>query len=178
MDWPGWAGVQGIASILGLIAIVIAVVDFLLRVEEEAPQALAFHVDRQVDRDDVPDPVYRVIVQARVMGPRTLHEPRWRSWGGLPQTFLPMPSVIDARDGWQQCTVYVRQSDLASVQVGLVWVVPRRTASHAGASRVSLQKDGAGERWVVHRWRAWPRRTPGRWKPFLSDPDRKAMNVP
>lgn len=182
MDWwsaPWWAGVQGVASILGALAISIAVADFLIRMNHEAPRAMSFTVKREGEgiRDDR-SPFITVTVTARPMGAHVLYEPEWRVWGiGVPR--LPeMSPVLDVRSEPESITVHVPRDDLAKVKVGVAWVVPLRFGPFASASRVTVDRYGIYERWEVYRWRYWPRKANGRWIASRSPKKRNPINGP
>lgn len=164
MDWlsePWWAGVQGVASVLGVAAIIVAVVDFLIRMNLEAPDAMSFNVRRSQPVNGIVE----VTVTARPMGPHVLYEPQWRIWGDDSVHTPPIdPPVLDVRDEPVEMTMRIHHARIESIKVGLVWVVPRRFSSHAAAARRGIAPTGDYERWVLYRWRYWPRKANGYWR--------------
>jgi hypothetical protein len=183
MNWlsePWWAGVQGVASVIGVLAISIAVADFLIRMNHEAPRAMAFTVNREGEhpRDDDDSQFITVTVSARSMGAHVLYEPEWRVWGMGTYNLPEMPPILDVRSEKATLELYVQREDLAKVKVGVVWVVPLRFGPFAAGSRVSVGRNGVYERWEVYRWRYWPRKKTGRWIAGRDASKRNPINAP
>lgn len=169
MDWLSaqwWAGVQGVALVVGVLAIAIAVADFLIRMNLGAPPAMALTVRRVGAQLRDPRSLVDVTVTARPMGTHVLYEPRWRSWGDSDLLLLDeLPPVLDVRDEPVSVTFQVDRKHLDQVKVGLEWVIPRRFGSYTAASRRGIGAMAPYERWTLYRWRRWPRRSIGYWKP-------------
>lgn len=167
MNWweaAWWAGVQGVTSILGALAISIAVADFMIRANRESPRAMAFSVSRERGwiRDQSNDWL-DVTVRTRPMGEHVLYEPRWRVWGIEHIEIPDMPPVLDVRSDPETLELRVPRDLLPLVWIGVEWVVPRRYGSFAAAARVEVKQNGAYERWEIFRWWRWPRKEAGRW---------------
>lgn len=176
---PWWAGVQGICSVLGLIAILIAVADFLVRINDAPFRAMSFGVTRVGERmRDQRAPDVEVTVTARPMGEHVLYEPRWVVWDNGMYDAPELPPVLDVRSDPVSITLHVKHEDLDTVKVGLAWVVPRRFGSFAAASRTTVSPGGIYERWEVYRWRLWPRKTVGRWVRGRDVSKRNPLNGP
>ncbi|MFJ3029833.1 hypothetical protein ACIPEQ_13400 [Curtobacterium sp. NPDC087080] len=168
MDWwsaPWWAGVQGVASVVGITAIAIAVVDFLIRMNLEAPNAMSITVRRVGANLVDARATVEVTIIARPMGPHVLYEPEWRVWGddSVTPPWIDSP-VLDVRDEAVEMTMHVHRDRLKDIKVGIEWVVPRRFGSYKAASRRGIAAMSDYERWVVYRWRYWPRKTNGYWR--------------
>jgi hypothetical protein len=156
--WDGWNGIAAIATLAGLLAIGLALADFLIQRNSEPPDAVSFHLECN---ESVLEGVVTVTVSVRVQGPVVLYEPCWTLYDdGRPMPDLPRR--FDVTDGPQTTELkFLTSIQLEQIKLGVTWVTPRRRAFAAGA-RVPL-KGGHLERWVVYRWRLWPRKTSGRW---------------
>ncbi|UBQ02753.1 hypothetical protein [Curtobacterium sp. TXMA1] len=183
MNWwsePWWAGVQGVCSVIGVLAITIAVADFLIRINHEPPTAMAFGLKREGEyvRDER-HPYVTVTLTARPMGAHVLYEPEWRVWGTDAVTIPELPPVLDVRSDPASITLYLPHDvDLAKVHVGVLWVVPRRFGPYAAGARTTLDADAEYERWLIFRWRYWPRKTNGRWVTTKEAGKRSPMRGP
>ncbi len=168
MDWwsaPWWAGVQGVSSVIGVLAISIAVADFLIRMNHEPPTAMSFTVEREGERvRDDRRPFVEITVTARPMGAHVLYEPQWRVWGLKNATIPELEPVLDVRSQPASITLLAPYgTDLAKIHVGVIWVVPRRFGPFAAGARTTLNREGVYERWRIFRWRYWPRDANGQW---------------
>jgi hypothetical protein len=161
LAWNGWSGISAIATLAGLLAIGLALADFLIQRNSKPPDAVSFRIDRN---ESVLEgvAVTTFTVSVRVQGPVVLYEPSWTLYGdGRPMPDLPRR--LDVTDGPQTIELPPFRTDIEQIKLGVSWVTPRRRAFAAGA-RVPL-KGGYLERWVVYRWRVWPRKSSGRWVP-------------
>lgn len=161
---PWWAGVQGILAILGVLAITVAVIDFIIRQSEAAPRAMAFKTNRSgvVENGHID-----ITITARPMGPHVLYEPEVRVWGyterGLNDLNDDLPAVLTASDDPIIINLRVPHEKLSDAWVGVCWVVPKRWVPHAAGSRIQLNLRSDYQRWELYRWYRWPRRISGRW---------------
>jgi hypothetical protein len=158
LSWSGWNGVAAIATLFGSVAIVIAVAEFLIQRNGEPPDATSFHVERSTPQDGV----ITVTVKMRVLGSVVLYEPRWELYDDG-RSLPDLPPRLDATDGWQSVVLrFWEDIPLEKIKLGVVWIVPKKRAYAAGA-RAPLRGSGHHQRWVLYRWRLWPRKAAGRW---------------
>jgi hypothetical protein len=160
LEWPGWSGIGALVGVAALVAVVVAVVDFLLRQRDVAPRAVAFTID---NGGVVTNGWVDILVTARIMGPRVVYEPAARVWGAAYLDLPRVEAVLDARSERVEIPLRLKADAVDGMWVGLVWVDPRRRRSQAGGSRVHLM-DHRYEYWEPYRWQVWPRRSAGRWK--------------
>jgi hypothetical protein len=174
---PWWSGVQGVVSVIGILAIVIAAADFIIRLNADGPDAMSFEVEREGadlrgDRE-----IVTVTVTARPMGDHVLYEPAWRVWGKQ-MTPAELPPRLDVMSDPVSLVLYVHRDELKDVRVGMQWVVPRRYHPYAAAARCTVERGGVYERWRPYRWRRWPRHTNGRWVAGKDASPRNLLNRP
>lgn len=159
---PWWVGVQGIAALIALTAVIIAVVDFMIRMDDAQPQAMSFTITRKADAEYT-----EVTISARPMGAAVLYEPAWVIYGRKIPLGDNMPPVLTATDEPETLTIRVPSEELPSVWVGITWVETQGrgalSSSYARCSRVSLDATARYQRWVTYRWWRWPRKNVGRW---------------
>lgn len=163
---PWWAGVQGIASVLGVIAIIVAVADFIIRSKEGSPDAISLHVAREPSDGNT-----TITATFRVMGSHVMYEPEYVVWG-LPMN-VPLPELpprIDVHAGMQEAAMFSVPDSIAldDVRVGVAWVIPQRRMGYAAVSRTTVGLSLDYERWVRwewYQWPWWPRQAGGRWRP-------------
>jgi hypothetical protein len=174
---PWWAGVQGLLAIVAISAIVLAVIDFLLRLNAAGPNAMTFSTRRS---GVVVNGVAQITITVRPMGAHTLYEPEWRVWGfDVDIDELPeMPPILRADDEPVSVTLRVPHEKVRNSWVGVAWVVPRRWSSRAGGSRIELKLGGEYEYWKVYWWYRWPRRAPGRWVRRKAGGERSPLHIP
>ncbi|WP_152427260.1 hypothetical protein [Curtobacterium flaccumfaciens] len=159
-SWSGWAGVQGLASVVGVGAVATAVVDFVssrdLRVGEVVN--LGFETHRERGNWDY----QHVKVRVYVTGPQSVYGAAWRVWGtnlNLPK----LPRVIDAATNEQTIEFSIHRDKLASTRIGVVWLVPRRFLPFARGLRRSLDLESPREVYKRRRWPWWPFKRAGHW---------------
>ncbi|MFC9559913.1 hypothetical protein [Agromyces sp. NPDC056965] len=174
LEQPWWAGVQGLLAVVGIVAIIVAVVDFILRHSESAPRAMSFTLDRS---GVVENGVTKITVTVRPMGPHLLYEPEIRVWGYTAFDTPALPPVLSAHDDAVEIEMTVPKDKLAETWIGVVWVVPKRWAPHAAGSRIQVIPNPDYQSWMLYKWRFWPRLLSGRWV-TIGEKKRGLMHIP
>lgn len=159
-SWPGWAGVQGIASLIGVAAVGTAVVDFLASQQARLPEVARLRIDQSRALEDHSQQKVRVTV--RVTGPQPLYEARWQVWG-RDWTFPDLPPVITPGQSVEPIEFLVSRKDRSRVKIGVVYLVPRRWSPHVRGLRQAINSDITPEVYRNRWWPWWPHERAGRW---------------
>lgn len=158
-----WAGVQGVFAAVGLLAIVLAVIEFIVYQNDSSAHAIRFVIWRA---PDVVDGTREVSVTVQVMGPKVLYQPKWKLYTEPPSSWFespPLPTTLSVHDEPITIEMTVPAEAVDTTRVAITWVNPKRWSSHAEGSRVELKRGGRMEHWRLYRWRRWPRKHAGRW---------------
>lgn len=159
-DWSGWAGVQGIASIVGLVAVGAAVVDFLANQQGRIDEVPRF--DIKESRSLQNHAMMKITIALRVTGPQPVYEAHWRVWGGdvpLPE----LPGVMTAETEIAPLEFEIPRTQLEHVKIGVVWLVARRWQPYAKGLRSSLELGRPTEIYERRWWPWWPYKRASRW---------------
>jgi len=157
---PWWAGVQGVVSVIGVAAVVVAVVDFIVRRRHGAPSAVAYGI---TDSGITENGWRAITITVRAMGPKVLYEPAWITSGFTAFALPELPPVMTSTSPEIAYVLRIPTQQLPSAYVGIAWVEPRRYRSFAGGSRMVLMQPRQISWWRAHYWTWWPRRTTGTW---------------
>lgn len=161
LSQPWWAGVQGVLAFIGVAAIALAVIDFIVRANSAPPDAVAFRASRS---PGVVNGHREVGFEIRPMGPIIMYEPELRI-DGVERDLGPLPDVppvFDARSNPIEVELNPTLEELRSGYLTLVWVTPSRRRSRAAGARIRLDGEGTHQRWIRYRWQLL-RKHPGRW---------------
>jgi hypothetical protein len=167
MTWPGWAGVQGVAALIGVASVIAVVLDYRRRLRDAATPGVSFN--RLEDEES------GVVITMTARRGLVLHDMSVMIWHPTLGGAL-LPGSEPFRTEWHPGSGPIEHSfdgipnddagNPIPIRVGVLGWQRSALGWRLSGYRIGLEGGAAWEeyrRWSWWEWPRWPRRRPWRW---------------